>query len=189
MFSHQPVRFYLFVFLAFAVLSSKHILIYNEETLIALSFFCFLFFILYFFGTTIQESLDERSTGILAESQNSSVLKHRLFGDMLQQSRKEKTLVKTVPTLGTFTKNLYPVGRLDGKALVKNTVTTRIHTKLKPIGLSHQQVQEKIQSLYSQQILLPTFMAFHESALTPGVGQKHLIAKMTKSRERVPVSV
>lgn len=181
MFSYQPFRFYLFLFLAFAVLSSKHILIYNEETLIALSFFCFLFFILYSFGNTIQESLDERTTGILAELQNFLVVKHRLFGEMLQQSGKAQKFVKTVPTLGTFTKNLYPVGRLDGKTLVKNTVTPRIGTKLRTIVLSHLEAQQKFQNLLSQRTLPSSLMAFSGSAIDPGALQKHLIGEMIQS--------
>lgn len=181
MFSHQSFRFYLFVFLAFAVLSSKHIFIYNEETLVAASFFCFLFFILHYFGNTIKESLDERSAVIREELQNFLVLKHRTFGEMLQQHQKAERLVKSVSALDTFTKNLYPVGRLDGKKLLQNIATTRIHNKLKTGAFSHLQAQQKLQELLSQRILSSTLMAFSGSAATPGALQKRLIREMVES--------
>ena len=53
-------RVYLFAFLIFCVCSSKNIIIYNEETLVAASFCLFVLFVFHYFGNTVKEALDER---------------------------------------------------------------------------------------------------------------------------------
>ena len=55
MMTNEKLRPYIFGFLAFCVLSSKHIIIYNEEILVALTFFAFVYFVYRYFGQTIQE--------------------------------------------------------------------------------------------------------------------------------------
>ena len=105
MFNNEKLRLYLFIFLAFAVLSSKNILIYNEETLVALSFFCFIFFVLHYFGNTIRESLNERSQVIREELQNFVILKEKGFQELLRQHQKTSGLAKALGVLNTFTKN------------------------------------------------------------------------------------
>ena len=55
MMSNEKLRPYIFAFLAFCVLSSKHIIIYNEEILVAITFFAFVYFVYRYFGQTMQE--------------------------------------------------------------------------------------------------------------------------------------
>ena len=52
------------LFLIVCVLSSNHIIIYNEELLVALSFFSFVIFIGRYFGNNIKESLDSNGLAI-----------------------------------------------------------------------------------------------------------------------------
>jgi Mitochondrial ATP synthase B chain precursor (ATP-synt_B) len=68
--TNQRWRMYLIFFLIFCVLSSTHILIYNEELLVVITFFLFLSFLSQYFGNTIKESLDERSETIGTELKN-----------------------------------------------------------------------------------------------------------------------
>ena len=63
-------RVYLFAFLIFCVSSSKNIIIYNEETLVAASFFLFVLFVFHYFGNTLKSALDERGENIKVECQN-----------------------------------------------------------------------------------------------------------------------
>lgn len=70
MFTSKNLRFFIIVFLIFCVVSSKNILIYNEETLVALSFLGFVFFVFHYFGETLKQSLDSRSQSIQSELQN-----------------------------------------------------------------------------------------------------------------------
>ena len=67
------------MFLAFSVISSKHIIIYNEEILVSLSFLFFVIFVSFYFGDTIKESLDERKKLIESELQNFLNLKKESY--------------------------------------------------------------------------------------------------------------
>jgi F0F1-type ATP synthase membrane subunit b/b' len=67
MFSNNKVRMYVAAFLLWCVLSSKHILIYNEETLVALSFFLFVYLTYKYAGDSIGASMDSRGQEIAAE--------------------------------------------------------------------------------------------------------------------------
>lgn len=66
-------------FLLFCVLSSKNILIYNEEFLVALTFVLFLDFSFYYFSGTVKESLDERSSSIQLELQGVCQQKREIY--------------------------------------------------------------------------------------------------------------
>ena len=61
--------------LAFFVLSSKHIIIYNEETLVLISFIAFVLFSYSMLSSQVENSFNERSLAIYNELQNSLMLK------------------------------------------------------------------------------------------------------------------
>ena len=160
MFTNEKLRLYLFIFLAFSVLSSKNILIYNEETLVALSFFCFLFFILHYFGNTIQESLNERSQVIREELQNFLILKENSFKELLSQHQKISGLLKALSVLNAFTKNELNVLNSNGEKALKNLFSSRIDNKLKTLMFSKLMVQQKLQFLLSEKIISNVLVAF-----------------------------
>ena len=160
MFSNEKLRLYLFIFLAFSVLSSKNILIYNEETLVALSFFCFIFFVLHYFGNTIKESLNERSQVIREELQNFLILKENSFQELLSQHQKISGLLKAMGVLNTFTKNELNLLNSNGEKALKNMFSSRIHNKLKTLVFSKLMIQQKLQYLLSEKILSNVLVAF-----------------------------
>lgn len=160
MFTNEKLRLYLFLFLAFAVLSSKNILIYNEETLVALSFFCFLFFVLHYFGNTIKESLNERSQLIREELQNFLILKEQSFQELLLQHQKVSGLVKALKVLNDFTKNELHLLNCNGDKALNNMCSSRIQNKLKALMFSKLMVQQKLQFLLSEKILSNVLVAF-----------------------------
>ncbi len=88
MFNNKKIAPYIFAFLAFCVVSSKHIIIYNEEILVALSFLFFVIFVSYYFGNNIKESLDERSNAIQSELQNFLTLKKDCLNELFNEYKK-----------------------------------------------------------------------------------------------------
>ncbi len=100
-------RLYFFFFLtAIVITSKKNLMIYNEEILVALTFFAFVFFIYNYFGNQIKESLDERCLLIqqelitfLVETKNSLI-------QALQQHRNVSSLMTSIKTLIKFTKKV-----------------------------------------------------------------------------------
>jgi hypothetical protein len=160
MFNNEKLRLYLFLFLAFSVCSSKNILIYNEETLVALSFFCFLFFVLHYFGNTIKDSLNERSQVIREELQNFLILKENSFQELLNQHQKVSGLLKAMQVLNEFTKSELNVLNKNGKKALKNMFTSRIDHKLKTLVFSKLMIQQKLQSLLSEKIISNVLVAF-----------------------------
>jgi hypothetical protein len=160
MFNNEKLRLYLFLFLGFSVLSSKNILIYNEETLVALSFFCFIFFVLHYFGNTIKESLNERSQVIREELQNFLILKENSFQELLNQHQKVSGLLKAMSVLNTFTKNELNLLNNNSEKALKNMFSSRIQNKLKTLVFSKLMVQQKLQFFLSEKIISNVLVAF-----------------------------
>lgn len=160
MFNNDKLRLYLFIFLAFAVLSSKNILIYNEETLVALSFFSFVFFVLHYFGNTITDSLNERSQIIREEFQNFLIIKEQSFHELLKQHQKVSKLVKALGVLNSFTKIELKNLNTNGEKALKNIFSSQIQSKLKTLSFSKLMVQQKLQSFLSEKILSNVLVIF-----------------------------
>nr|QOZ41728.1 Atp4 [Prototheca wickerhamii] len=64
----------LYITLAFIVASSKHLIIYNEETLVVICFFGFIYSIKHYFGDTLTASIQERGDAIHEQLEQSYVL-------------------------------------------------------------------------------------------------------------------
>jgi hypothetical protein len=163
MFSHEKIRLYIFIFLGFCVLSSKNIFIYNEETLVALSFFFFFFFVFHYFGTTIKESLNERSEIIQHELQNYLNIKQSSFVELLKQHEKVSGLIKAMKILDIFTNRELVALNQNGSKALTNLFTQQIQQKLKTILFSKGVLQQKLQYLLSENILSNVLLAFKNS--------------------------
>ena len=92
-------RQFLTIFLLFCVASSKGIIIYNEETLVALSFGLFVIFCSYYFGNTLKESLDERSLSILNGLENFHRIKEESLQNLLSFHKRSLHLQKYFSSL------------------------------------------------------------------------------------------
>ncbi len=160
MFTNEKLRLYLFLFLAFSVSSSKNLLIYNEETLVALSFFCFLFFVLHYFGNTIRDSLNERSGVIREELQNFLLIKENSHRELLHQHQKTSGLMKALTTLHTFTTGELGQLNVNGDKALKNLFRSRIEAKFKTLGFSKLMIQQRLQSLLSEKIMWTVLVSF-----------------------------
>lgn len=136
---------YLFAFLVFCVFSSKNIIIYNEETLVTLSFFLFVFFVFHYFGNTVKESLDERSQSIKAECQNFLHFKQQSLRELALEHRKIGELQNACTQLMRFTKStLEQLTRTTSQSL-ETAFSQQIIQKCGE--LRGGQLQQKLQSL------------------------------------------
>lgn len=143
--SNDKLRPYLFAFLAFCVLSSKHIIIYNEELLVAISFLAFVLFTLTYFGDTVKESLDERRIGIKTELERFFLLKKQSLKELAMEHEKVSSLRKGLMSLKSFTRDEAQAGvkrSIDG---LKETLSQQIRQRLAQLSFSSLSLQTKWQ--------------------------------------------
>ena len=143
--NNDKFRPYLFAFLAFCVLSSKHIIIYNEELLVAITFLAFLFFVFHYFGTTVKESLDERRFGIKAELERFFSLKKESLMELALEHQKVSLLKKGLASLKTFTQGEVNEAANRGSNAIKQAFAEQITEKLMPLSLADVSLQSKWQ--------------------------------------------
>ena len=183
MYSNDKLRWYVFLFLTFCVLSSKNIIIYNEETLVALSFFCFFYFIYKYFGNTLEESLNERSQYIQQELSNFLNIKSLSFQELYQQHQKISVLVNAVTVLNTFTKNQLLGLKANGAHMLSTLCTQQIQHRLKTLGYSKYMLQQKLQSCIAENFLWNVLYTYHfskQEATKTGIKSKDVKQKIIK---------
>ena len=162
MFANDKLRLYVFGFLAFCVFSSKHIIIYNEETLVALSFFCFIFFVSRYFGNTITDSLNERSQIIQQELQNFLNIKQQSLTELFQEHQKVSALKSGLQNIALFTTSELEKLNSNIQKALTNTFIDQIVFKMKTLSFSKLMLQQKLQQLLSQDILSIVLLAYQQ---------------------------
>ena len=153
MISNDKIRPYIFGFLVFCVFSSKNIIIYNEETLVALSFFAFIFFVFRYFGDTIKQSLDERSDGIKVELQNFLHLKAESLKQLYKEHQKVTTLTNTFYTVKQFTVSQLKQTTSLGKTGLNKVLKDQIKQKLNTLSSDKVSLYQELQQLIAVNIL------------------------------------
>ena len=98
--------------------SSKNIIIYNEETLVAASFSLFVLFVFHYFGNTLRSALDERGENIKVECQNFLHHKQHFLEELSGEHEKIGQLRANLSRLLLFTKEtLSHLTRAGGESL------------------------------------------------------------------------
>ena len=171
---NAPYRVYLFAFLIFCVLSSKNIIIYNEETLVALSFVLFVLFVFHYFGNTLKESLDERSESIKAECQNFLHYKEESLDTLHKEHKKIGHLKKGLSQLMDFTKETTRHLTLSGGDSLQGTFSQQMIQKCITLRSFESNLQQKLQNLMAtnQLPLVLVHCTKQGKALTKGSGEK-----------------
>jgi hypothetical protein len=178
MFSNQKVKTLLTLFLIFCVFSSKGIIIYNEETLVALSFCAFVLFCLHYFGNTVQESLNERGLTIKTELQNFLLLKEESLQELSQEHKRIVKLQNTLSNLSSFTcTELTKCSSFGGRSL-NNVFVQQVQQKIGYLESSKGVLQQQLQNLIATNIKGAVLLKIDR---TPKVGGERAInAKVIK---------
>lgn len=153
MISNDKIRPYIFGFLVFCVFSSKNIIIYNEETLVALSFFAFIFFVFRYFGDTIKQSLDERSQTIKVELQNFLSLKADSLKQLYKEHQKVTALTNTLNTVKVFTVSELKKQSNLGKGGLNKVFSDQVKQKLNTLSSSKMSLYQELQQHIAQNVL------------------------------------
>lgn len=153
MFNNKKIAPYIFAFLAFCVVSSKHIIIYNEEILVALSFLFFVIFVSFYFGNNIKESLDERSISIESELQNFLTLKKDCLNELFKEYKKAAACKQILQKLTKFTKLQLKNKGVGSEKALKTIFSQQTNHKLKNISYTNFNLKSKIQQIISDQLL------------------------------------
>ena len=145
MFSNQKIKGYVFLFLAFCVFSSKGIIIYNEETLVALSFYTFVLFCFHYFGNTVKESLDERGSTIKEELHNFLHHKQESLIELSQEHKRISQLQSIIPSIGSFTETQLSKLSLSGQETLNSVFAEQLRQRLAHLSLSKSVLQQRLQ--------------------------------------------
>lgn len=160
MYNNEKLRIFIILFLSFCVLSSKHILIYNEETLVALSFFCFLFFVYRYFGITIRDSLNERSQSIQYELQHFLNVKADGYKQLLEKHQKVSGLMKAMKKMDLFTKRECTRLHVHGKKALEILFILELQQKFKNFAFANLPLPQKLQYLISDKVFSSILFSF-----------------------------
>ena len=153
MFVNQKWRIYLFVFLAFCVCSSKHVFIYNEETLVLISFVAFLYFISHYYGNTIKESLNERGLVIKGEREDFIVRKEKSLQELLQEYQKLLVVKENLLPLSGFTNQQLNSAGKSGYLQLDLAFSQQLNEKLSALLGSKTNLQQRLQQVMAANLL------------------------------------
>lgn len=146
-------KIYIIGFLAFCVLSSKNIIIYNEETLVALSFLSFVYFIFHSYSNTIKESLNERADGIKLELQNLGLGRLDSLDQLFKEHNKVSELHSKVSGVDQFTKKKLLGTTEQGSTILSAFLSQQIEEKIKALSTTKSNTQQKLQQMIATDVL------------------------------------
>ena len=183
MITNQRIRPFIFAFLAFCVLSSKHIIIYNEETLVALSFALFVWFIFKYFSSNITESLDERSVNIKAELQNFLNLKGEFLKQLSREHQRVLSLEKVLKNVSLNTIDQIKKSASRCKESLYLELGGQIRNKLSALSVPNPLLQLSFEERIAQNLSLTVLVKKLLSKIqTEGKIKKRRIERKTIKR-------
>ena len=134
--------------LAYFVLSSKHLIIYNEETLVLLSFIGFVLLSSHMMGDSVETSLNERSLAISQELQNSLHSKNQFFHELFHEHYKQSLLKNLFQKFHQYTSREILFIHTQRQKALQSVFSHEISQKLQGLLTSHQNFQEKLQKSF-----------------------------------------
>ncbi len=170
----------LFGGLTFLVLSSKNIIIYNEEILIGLSFIAFLIFSSITLGESIREAFTFRKETIQKELQKYLDVKEALLQDLLTEYKKALLLEGQVAQLREQSCKELRILHSTREAGLQATFATQLRNKLQTLSQIEQKGQETVQRNWQQGLNYGVLEAFRQSKKTVGPQLLHQALEQLK---------
>ena len=170
----------LFGGLAFLVLSSKNIIIYNEEILIGLSFIAFLIFSSITLGESIREAFTFRKETIQKELQKYLDVKEALLQALLTEYKKALLLEGQVAQLREQSCKELRTLHSTREAGLQATFATQLRNKLQILSQIEQKGQETVQRNWQQGLKYGVLEAFRQSKKTVGPQLLHQALEQLK---------
>jgi Mitochondrial ATP synthase B chain precursor (ATP-synt_B) len=153
--SNSNYRLYLYGFLIFCVASSKHLIIYNEETLVAISFFGFVYFIVSNFSTPIISLLDEKAELTLQDYQESVQNQYQGLVELREQFQALTLLGDAVSSFKGKTVQEFSSYDTESQiALLKKEKTLQNQEILKVLVLLKQGYFKVLQEKFAESLLV-----------------------------------
>jgi len=182
----ENMSFILASLLLFLVCTSKNILIFNEETLVALSFSGFVIFSYVNLQESIGEMFQARSDAIQAELQNYLTLKEEFLQELVAEHAKQEALHQLLQELRVFScHELTRIGQVREDAF-SGVCRTQVHQKLRTLQSIKLGFQDKIQRMFGQGLRNAVLDKFQRSknTLQPALLQQALTHLTASSAER-----
>ena len=143
--------------LAFLVCSSKNIIIYNEEILVALSFLFFVLFSFYSFQDSVKMTFDERRKAIMQELEQMLVSKAETIQKLQSTYQQSVQLVASCETLKKAALEELEISQHQRIKAFESSVQKKCVQKLQQILSLEKQFQHelhnKIQRNFQQSVL------------------------------------
>ena len=142
------------VLIAIIGLSSKGLILYNEEILVLLAFTGFIIFVVQNYGQDIANNLDERSNAIHQELQTFLDLKETYLKALVQEHKKQIGLGKAIKIVGYFAKSQLRLIGIQRKNELSSRVNFQVNQQLNSLasmgsGLDYQLQSKMANSLRS----------------------------------------
>lgn len=139
------------IFLSLCVAMTKCIVVFNEETLVAITFVLFLDFSLFYFSSTVQESLDQRSVEIQKEMERSYVQRKQVLTHSIEELKKESTFPDSISKFGELTTQTM---QIIAPPEIKSLLYTQIRERMNAIRSSRGKNLPSLQDHLAQHFVL-----------------------------------
>ena len=167
-------------FLFFFVFVLKEFLVFNEEILVLLSFFLFIFLVINFCKVLINDSLNSKIEVIKGEFDFYKNLQKQTVLYLINYYKKQNLLSKSLTKILSLAKNEIEIIHLCFKKLWHNKIKLNFEEKLKKLISCEFQKNLFIQSFYSTclfDFFVKKYVVFSESSLFEQQLKKKIISE------------